>query len=115
MPQAMPLTTKISETSSKGSVYKTLTGRFGDGYAQRAPDGTNNKIDAWDLKWSPLNLTDRNTVVAILDAVGGWDYITWTPPGESVSKKFVIISGYSESYVSTYYNISVKLEQVFNV
>ncbi len=115
MPQAMPLTTKISESSSKSSIYKTLTSRFGDSYAQRAPDGTNSKVDTWDLKWSPLNLTDRNTVVTVLDAVGGWDYITWTPPGESVSKKFVISSGYSESYVSTYYNISVKLEQVFNV
>lgn len=111
----MPLTTKISENSSKTSNYRTLSSKFGDGYAQRAPDGINSKVDVWDLKWSPLNLTDRNTVVTILDLVGGWDYINWLPPGESVSKKFVINGGYSESYVSSYYNISVKLEQVFNV
>lgn len=115
MPQEMPLTTKISESSSKTSNYRTLTSKFGDGYAQRTPDGTNSKVDVWDVKWSPLTLTERNTVVTILDLVGGWDYITWTPPGEGAAKKFVINGGYSENITAVYYNIGVKLEQVFTV
>lgn len=115
MTQAMPLTNKIDESSSKTSSYKAIISKFGDGFSQRAPNGINTKIDSWTVNWSPLLITDRNTVVTALDAVGTWGIITWTPPGETVSKKFIVTSGYSESYISNYYRISVKLEQVFDV
>jgi phage-related protein len=111
----MPLTGSISENSTKTPDYKTISAKFGEGFGQRAADGLNAKKDTWSLQWVPVTLTNRNTIVAALDAVGGWDYLTWTPPGEGSSKKYIVVGGYTENYIADRYRISCKLEQVFDV
>jgi phage-related protein len=118
MPQALPLTTKLSNSSSKSTSFKTIKAQFGDGYSQRAADGINNKIDSWSISWENLSSADKDTVLTALDAVGGYDYLTWTPFGESSSKKFILKDGsYSVSHVEggTYFTISTSLIQVFDV
>ena len=116
MPQALPLTTKISQSSSKTTNFRTLISKFGNGYEQRTPDGINTKEDTWSIQYENLSTADKDTVVAAFDAVGGWDYITWTPFGDSSQKRFKLDQGYTLTPKSgNLFNISVSLVQVFDV
>lgn len=114
MPQALPLTSRISQGSTRKRMNRVLSAQFGDGYSQEAPDGTNSKFDTWNITYENLDSTERTTVLAALDAVGGSDYLTWTPTGETVSKRFKLTDGYSETWVSgTHSSISFEMRQVF--
>lgn len=114
MPQALPLPDKIAAGSSKRTELKVIAAQFGDGYSQRAATGLNAQVDMWDVSWIPVNATDRDTIIAALDAVGGWDYLTWTPPGESAQKRFIVEpSSRSLQKITTYYRIACQLRQVF--
>lgn len=117
MPGSMPLPNMIADNgAAKRRVPRLIEAQFGDGYGQRAADGLNHWIDEWDVSWIPLNSTDKDTVVSALDASGGWDYLTWTPPGESTSKKFILDGGYSIRPIGpAHWIISAKFKQVFNV
>ena len=113
---ALPLTTLISQQSTKTVKFRTKIARFGDGYSQRAADGINNKIDSWNIIWDNLTETEMDTIVAALDSVGGHDILTWTPFSESTEKKFILSDGYSFSALSgNIYKVSTTLEQVFDV
>src|SRR5688572_3201304 len=115
MPQALPLTTQISQGSTRTRKNRVLTAQFGDGYSQEAPDGINTLVDEWSIRYDNLNLTDRNTLWTALDAVGAWDYFTWTAPGDGSSKKWKVTKeGISEQPVSgDTYSIAFTLKQVF--
>jgi len=118
MPTALPLTSQLSTTSSKQTTFRTLKAQFGDGYSQRAANGLNAKVDSWSITWEHLSSTDKDTVLAALDSVGGWDYLTWTPFSEASSKKFIIKDGsYSVTHIEggTWFNISTQLIQVFDL
>ena len=118
MPQALPLTSQLSTNSSKQASFKTIKAQFGDGYSQRSADGLNSKVDTWSITWEHLSSADKDTVITALDAIGGWDYLTWTPFGESSEKKFILKDGgYSVSHVEggTWFTISTSLVQVFDV
>lgn len=113
MPQAMPLDTLITQSSQGGRKYRTIVVQFGDGYSQRAPDGINSKLESWNLVWQNVTTAERATILAAFDAVGGWDHLTWTPPGGS-STKWRIVEGYTEVAKSgDHWDISVNVEQVF--
>ena len=115
MPQALPLTTSISQTSTRERKNRVLSAQFGDGYSQHAPDGTNASYDSWNVVYENLTLTNRNTLWTILNAVGSWDYLTWQPPNDSTSKKWkVTADGVSEIQKGgNIFTISFKLKQVF--
>lgn len=118
MPVALPLTSKLANSCTKQTAFRTLKAQFGDGYSQRAADGTNATIDSWSITWEYLSSDDKDTIVSALNSVGGWDYLTWTPFGEATSKKFVLKEGsYSITFSEggTYFNISTGLIQVFDV
>ena len=115
MPYALPLTTRISQGSSRTRVNRVLSAQFGDGYSQEAPDGTNASYDVWKVSYENLDLTERVTVLTVLDAVGAWDYVTWTANGDAGSKKWKVTKdGYQETWVSgSHTNISFNLRQIF--
>lgn len=113
---ALPLTTKLSQSSSRKTAFRTLISQFGNGYEQRTPDGINTKLDTWNIQYENLSTTEKNTVLAVFDAVAGWDVITWTPFGEASSKKFRLEDGYSFTPKSgDLYDISATLKQIFDV
>ena len=62
---AMPLTTKISQASSREAKPNILAVKFGDGYEQRIPNGINYKKDVWQVSWENLSTTDKDTVEAV--------------------------------------------------
>jgi phage-related protein len=114
MPAALPLTNMISQSSSVTREYKTLSAEFGNGYSQDIPDGINWIRDKWTIEYENLTPAERDTLVAVLDAVGSWDIVTWTPYGESTQRKFKVDkAGFSASFTGTFWNISFTLNQRF--
>lgn len=114
MPVALPLTNRISQGASVKKMNKTKSVQLGDGYSQEAPDGINSVREEWNIAFENLTSTERTTLVAALDAVGTWDYLTWTPPNSGSSKRFKVIDGYSENFVSgDLSSISVTLRQTY--
>ena len=86
----LPLLTKISLNSSKSIKNRVLDAQFGNGYRQVAKDGLNSNIDNWTLQFVPLSGADLTTMQTFLTTVGVDVWFTWTPLGESVSKKWRI-------------------------
>lgn len=86
----LPLTTKISLNSSKSIRNRVIEAQFGNGYRQVANDGLNSNVDSWSLQFVPLSGTDLTTMQTFLTTVGVSTWFTWTPLGESVSKKWRI-------------------------
>ena len=120
MPQSFPLKNKVSVGVNRQVAFKTLSAQFGDGYEQRAPNGINNRVETISIKWEALTKADFTTVVTALDAVGGWDYLTFTPHGESTEKRYKLKDGaYSTSYSTSgdsnilLYSVECVLVQVF--
>ncbi|RLK45944.1 phage tail protein [Cupriavidus plantarum] len=58
---------------------RTRSVQFGDGYGQAVPDGINNRVGSWPLKF----VGDRETIRAICDFFdrhAGAKSFFWTPP-----------------------------------
>jgi phage-related protein len=118
MPQALPLPDKLAQGSGTVSVVpRIIAAEFGDGYSQRAPDGINYLPETVELRWIPLQKSEKDTIVNALNATGGWDYLTFTPPGQTTSRKYIMTpEGYSVEYLAgKYFIVSVTLRQVFDV
>lgn len=54
--------------------------RFGDGYEQRVADGINTTPATWPLKFAMRDDTERNGILAFLEARNGVEAFDWTPP-----------------------------------
>lgn len=63
--------------------------QFGDGYSQRIVFGLNQNLKSYSPVWNNISETDADTISNFLDARGGSESFTWTPPGESGSSKFI--------------------------
>lgn len=114
MSVALPLTSLISQGSTRRRRNRVLVAQFGDGYDQTAPDGINASVDEWNVTYENLTSSERTTLWAALDAAGSWDVVTWTPPGDSAKKWKVTADGVSEMPVAgDLYTISFALRQVF--
>ncbi len=112
----MPETTLISQEGTRTKKYRTNVSKLGGGYTQRHNDGLNSEIATWTIKWNNLSSTQRDTVWAALDAVGGSDYLTWTAPGDLIQKKWRITGNPTESAISgNLYTISISVEQTFDI
>lgn len=85
--------------------------KFGDGYSQAVPDGINNKVQQWPLKF----VGDRDTIKAIasfLDRHAGATSFYWTPPlGEQGFYKAAKYSSGPEA--KGVYSLSATFQQVF--
>ncbi len=112
---ALPLSTRISQTSSGGRVFKIIKTSFGNGYEQRRKDGINNNRGSWNIRWDNVSSTDRDTIVADLEATAGVTYVLWQSPDDTSQKKW-IVSGYNtQSLSGNIFNVSTDLTEVFEV
>lgn len=117
MAVALPLTTQITAVGRPVKA-RLLSMQFGGGYIHTAANGTNNIYDTYSIAWHNLSKADRDTVVAAIRSTLGVDYFTWTAPGESVSKKFIVppeqeAALYDEQITGGgYYTISMNLRQI---
>jgi phage-related protein len=86
----LPLQNRITQTSAKTYMFKTIVAKYGDGYIQRAGDGINKKREMWSLVFDNLTQTERDVLALFIDQVQMSDTIEWTAPGDSTEKKWVI-------------------------
>jgi len=111
---ALPLQTKISQSSSGGKKYRVLIAEFGNGYTQRTQDGINSARAQWSISWDNLTSAEKDTVIAALDAAGSHDTHTWTAPDEATSKEWRVTEGYQLSTAGgSIFSISTTLQQEF--
>lgn len=99
---------------SKSTKPRVLLYQFGDGYAQRTPDGINNMVGTFNLVFTNRSNIEADAILAFLEANKGSDYFTWTPPGSSTAIK-VIAQEWSEVYVTDFAkSVSTQFIQVFD-
>ena len=58
----------------------------GDGYEQRVRFGLNTNPKEWSLVFSNRTDTERDGILAFLDARGGVESFDWTPPRGTAGK-----------------------------
>lgn len=90
MPAALPLQANISQNYTHSTTARILTAQYGNGYEQRVKDGINNMVDEISLTWSALTAAEYATLIAAFVTSNGSDYFTYTMPGDSADKKWVI-------------------------
>lgn len=61
------------------ATYRVLKAQFGDGYAQTAADGINNKTQTWPLQFRGVG-AKISAIRDFLDARQGFQSFYWTPP-----------------------------------
>ncbi|WP_153135179.1 phage tail protein [Paraburkholderia agricolaris] len=64
--------------SSGDAMLLVRKAQFGDGYAQRAPDGLNNRSSSYNLTFIG-DATKISAIMAFLDARAGGEAFYWTP------------------------------------
>lgn len=91
--------------------FRTHSVAFGDGYAQHAGDGLNNKVRSWSIsKNGPLS--ELQPVMDFLDRHQGHKRFDWTPPfgglGIFICKDYAPTAG-----IGTEVDLSATFEEVF--
>ena len=76
--------------AQKTSQPKVRQVQFGDGYVQRLTFGLNQDPKVWNLTFE-VSETDADTIGTFLEARGGAESFTWSPPDESDSYKWVCL------------------------
>jgi phage-related protein len=90
---------------------RVKTAVFGDGYQQRAADGINQILQAWQLSFQ-LSKTDIDAIDTFLSTKNGVTSFTWTPGTGSEIK--VVCREWSRNIMSPHVgSLSAKFEQVF--
>lgn len=114
MPQALPQQSLLSPNINKRVKHSVLKVSFGDGYEQRVKNGINATREYWTVSYVYMTKAQADVVRAALVAVGAWDYFTWTPYGDTVSKKFVVEpDSITEAFLDSRVMISFSMYQVF--
>jgi phage-related protein len=73
---------------TKQSAPNVRSIQFGSGYSQRATFGINQNPKIYNLTFR-ISETEADIIEAFLDARGGVESFSYTPPGEAASSKFV--------------------------
>jgi len=119
MATPLPLPNKLSRDSSKTVKFKLISAEMGDSYTQEAPKGLNPKVDNWNIAWVGLTLAERLAVESVLDTVGVWGLLSWTPCYEVTKKYFKLDKdfGYNTKHVggNNDFKITCKLIERFDV
>lgn len=113
---ALPLQTKISQSSTKQIQTNLLVAQFGDGYTQRTPNGINYARQQWTISWENITNADLVTIeTAIASARYGSDAFTWTPFNEVSSKKFMYQTHGVTFNSGNTCSVNMELTQVFDL
>lgn len=113
MSQALPLTTRIRQGAKRAVKQRIRDIQYGNGYREVALDGVITTYEEWSgMGWDALTSSEQTTVYTFLNAVGEWDYVTYQPPGASSAKRYRIIGGWEEEWISgNLVNITFTLRQ----
>ena len=115
---AMPVSNKITRDSPLELKFKEISAKMGDGYDQVAPLGLNPVIESYEISWAGLTQVEYQQVLTAIKTVGTWGVLLWTPPDETVQKKFRIPagSGFKRTRARNgVYQASVSIEECFDL
>ncbi len=73
---------------TKQSAPQVRISQFGSGYSQRTTFGINQNPKIYNLTFR-VSEAEGDTIEDFLDARGGIENFTYTPPGEAASSKFI--------------------------
>ncbi len=73
---------------TKQSAPQVRISQFGSGYSQRTTFGINQNPKIYNLTFR-VSEAEGDTIEDFLDARGGVENFTYTPPGEAASSKFI--------------------------
>jgi phage-related protein len=88
--------------------------KFGDGYEQRVAHGINTIGQKWELAFQNRDEDEAEAIDAFLLDKNGVDSFDWTPPGESVARKFKCQDWTYTPVKGNYNSISAVFEEVFD-
>jgi phage-related protein len=77
--------------AQKTSQPKVRQVQMGDGYVQRLTFGLNQDPKVWNLTFE-VSETDADTIETFLEARGGAESFTWSPPDETSSYKWICLN-----------------------
>lgn len=90
--------------------FGTRSAQFGDGYAQYANNGLNQKNQSWDLQFTG-DAAYVDPITSFFDALEGFGVFAWTPPGGVLG--LYRASAYDKTAYGRVYNLSVTFEQAY--
>lgn len=99
--------------ASKKSAPRVRQVEFGSGYSQRATFGINQDPKVWTLKWDNRTAADANSIEDFLEARGGVESFSWSPPDETATYKWICKNWSKSMPYSNMFNIAATFEQVF--
>lgn len=88
--------------------------KFGDGYEQRVAHGINTIQGHWDLTFANRDLAESQAIDDFLTARGGAEAFLWTPPGESLQKKWKCQDWTMSLIKGNYRTIQAVFEEVYD-
>lgn len=90
--------------------------QFGDGYSQRVGYGINSVVERYELNYTNLTGTEKDTIKNFLDSLYVGEAFYYTVPGDT-QKKFCLMPGTSKRVSKSgglLWNISFTIRRVFD-
>lgn len=103
-----------SFTASQASEPRVRTVQYGDGYEQRLRYGLNTNPKEWQLVFANRTDSERNNILAFLDARGGAEAFNWTDPHGGTGV-YVCQQWNSEALNCNNNTITAKFRQVYDL
>lgn len=75
----MDFTWAESASTSLDEQPRILGVQFGDGYAQRSPDGLNPITQVWQVSFTNVSTANGDAIMAFFRARAGWQPFSWFP------------------------------------
>lgn len=105
-------------SASRDLTPRVLVAQFGDGYAQRRPDGINTQEEMWNLQFDNRTAAQAAAIDAFLKARNGVDVFVWTPPRNTTALNVIcpewsIAWGDMLNGGDRVLNVTAKFQQVY--
>ena len=98
--------------ATEASRPRVVKAQFGDGYEQAIRFGLNTNPKEWSLVFEGRTDTEREEILAFLEARGGAESFDWTPP-RGTAGKYKCEEWQVTLQVFNYNNIRATFRQVF--
>ena len=94
---------------------RVLKAQFGDGYAQRVPDGINTNPQSWTLTFLNQPSATADAIDSFLATQNGVTWFWWTPPRASSAIKVVCAKWDKEETDRGSTTVTATFDQVFDL
>jgi phage-related protein len=94
---------------------RVLKAEFGDGYIQRAADGTNTMPITSQVTWSNVTETERDEIIDFFAARRGYQSFFYTYQDEDTPKVYVCEEWSYTHADAAHYTVTATLKQVFDL